>query len=66
MACSASPEPDRFHRYKLASHGLAFETVCAYCGTPKTLRPFAAEDALHVYRRAVQRPSRVARRDGAL
>ena len=56
MACPTSPEPDRFHRYKLAAQGETFHATCVYCGLPKTLRPYAAEDE----RRATHRPTPIA------
>jgi hypothetical protein len=40
VACPSSPEPDGYHRFKLAPKGLEFETRCIYCGAEKLLKPF--------------------------
>jgi hypothetical protein len=51
MACPSSPEPDGYHRFKLAPKGLEFETRCVHCGAEKQLRPFELEDTVPQYRR---------------
>lgn len=60
MACTASPEPDGYHRFRIAPHGLEFVSTCRYCGAEKTLRPFAAPEPWTHGRGKLRAPARPA------